>query len=64
MDLYKKIKNDLQTAYFNKMISYEEFLKLYEPYKNELSEKDFAQTVKMNINSYYMIKKNPFTSLN
>lgn len=60
MDLYKKIKNDLQTEYFNKMISYEEFLKLYEPYKNELSEKDFAQTVKININSYYMIKKNPY----
>lgn len=47
-------KNILNLGFENTYITYEEFLKLYEPYKNEISENDFAQIIgiaTVNLNS-------------
>lgn len=38
------------------LISYAEFIKLYEPYKNKMSEQDFALTLDISITSYRRIK--------
>ena len=54
-DKKEEIKQKIRSmGYANKLIKYEDFLKLYEPYKNEISENDFAQIIgiaTVNLNS-------------
>ena len=37
------IKSLKEQSYTNKLIYYEEFLELYKPYKDEMTEKEFAK---------------------
>lgn len=52
-DIRKKL---LQNGYGNKQIDYEEFLKLYEKYKNVITEKDFADIIGITYCRYRNIK--------
>ena len=53
----EEIRKDLrEKGYSSKLIDYEEFLKLYEPYRNEMQEKDFAEILGILYASYMQIK--------
>ena len=42
----KKIQEEIKKqGYEDRVITYQEFLELYEPYKNEMNENDFAETL-------------------
>ncbi len=49
LEVLKKVK-------VGQLINYAEFLKLYEPYKEKISEKDFAQILGINYGNYMNIK--------
>lgn len=62
MELYKSIVTDIkQKGYANRLVTYDEFLSLYTPYKLKLSEKDFATAIGIGVSSYYNIKRNSKT---
>ena len=53
----EEIKQDLRTkGYTNKLIDYKEFKEIYESYKNEMSEQDFAEISKITDNNYRNMK--------
>lgn len=49
-------KNFIKNGYANKSINYEQFLELYEPYKSEMGEADFAKILKISYDSYIHLK--------
>ena len=52
-----KIRNELKKqGYENKYIDYEEFLELYEPYKTEISERNFADILGISYANWQAIK--------
>ena len=52
-----KIRNELKKqGYENKYIKYEEFLELYEPYKNEMTEKEFANILGLRVNNWQAMR--------
>ena len=53
-EIRKKI---LEEGYLNKLITYDEFLKLYNPYKNELKEQEFASILDISLYAYKGLKK-------
>ena len=54
-EIIEKIKKQ---GYTNKFISYEKLKKLYEPYKLEMKEQDFAKILGISYLNYYNIMKN------
>ena len=56
-EMKNEIKNQLlQKEYGNKKIDYKEFLKLYEQYKNVITEKEFADIIGITYSRYRNIK--------
>ena len=53
LDINEHLK---QKGYTNKLISYQEFLELYEPYKNEMSELEFSKILGISYSNYFTIK--------
>ena len=50
------IENVREKGYANKLISYQEFLELYELYKMQMKEKEFAEILGISYNNYCIIK--------
>ena len=46
-----------EMGYINRLITYEEFLKLYEPYKDKLKETEFADILDISFYAYKGLKK-------
>lgn len=52
-----RIREDLKArGYVNKKITYQEFLELYEPYKQEMSEKEFAEIIGLTRSNWINIR--------
>ncbi|MCI8384757.1 MAG: hypothetical protein HFJ33_07925 [Clostridia bacterium] len=47
----------LEEGYLNRLITYDEFLELYEPYKNELQEQEFASILDISLYAYKGLKR-------
>ncbi len=53
----KEIQEELKKqGYTNKLINYKEFQELYRPYKNEMSEQDFAKILGIKYGNYMSMK--------
>ncbi len=50
------IKSLKEQGYTNKLIDYQEFLELYKPYKDEMTEKDFAEILGISYSNHKSIK--------
>ena len=56
---YNEIRKELiAKGYANKHITYSEFLAIYEPYKEEMSEKEFIHVLGISYGSWNAIKYN------
>ena len=54
---YNEIREELiKQGYANKHITYSEFLAIYEPYKEEMSEKEFIQVLGISYSNFQNIK--------
>ena len=62
--LISEIREELiKQGYANKKINYEEFLKLYEPYRKKISERNFAKALGLSIGSYNNLKYKKFRTM-
>ena len=58
-DIKQKIQEKLKKkGYEDKAITYQEFLKLYEQYKNEMAERDFAEMLGINHKNWHKLGTN------
>lgn len=53
----KVIEELKKKGYENKLINYQEFLKIYEPYKNQISERNFARILGIYPNDIYKLRE-------
>ena len=59
----QKIQKELkEQGYENRAITYQEFLELYEPYKNEIVERDFAEILGISHTNWYYLRNSKIIS--
>ena len=62
-DIKQKIQEKLKKkGYEDKAITYQEFLELYEPYKNEIVERDFAEILGISHTNWYYLRNSKIIS--